>query len=369
MSAESRSRFLEDDGLLSRNLMRWYRRQGRDLPWRRDKDPWRVWVSEIMLQQTTVDTVMPRYEQFLKRFPSPSALARASEAQAVKAWEGLGYYRRVRNLRKAAALVVQRGFPRSLEEWRELPGIGAYTAAMLSSILGGRKSVALDGNLLRVGARLFHIRKNVDSPAGRRAVERALEVHMPTRNPGDFNQALMDLGALICRPGRPHCERCPLRSTCRGSGNAHSLPIRKKRPATLSIRVAVALIRRKDGKYLLDLRSDEVVMGGLWEFPGGKIEPGETPAEALKREIREEAGLTIEAVRELAAVDHAYTRFRVKLYPFLCTVMSGRARPRDKAVAKLRWFRPHEFSNLAMPAGSRKILGSLESTLLLGDWT
>lgn len=349
----------------SRLLLTWYRRQGRSLPWRKNKEPWRVWVSEIMLQQTTVDTVIPYYEKFLRQFPSPKKLAAATETEAVKAWEGLGYYRRVRHLRKAAAVVAREGFPTSMIAWRELPGIGPYTSAMLASILHEEPEAALDGNLLRVGARLFNIHLNVDTPVGRQKIRTLLQQTFFSRDPGSVNQALMDLGASICRPGRPLCQECPLRKVCKGSGKAHTLPIRKKRPVTLPLKVAVALIQRKDGKFLLDLRSDKVVMGGLWEFPGGKIEEGESPEEGLMREIKEETGLTLRLVRKLPTVNHAYTRFRVKLFPYLCTVKSGRARPKDKAVAQLRWFLPAEFPKLAMPAGSRKILRRISPEFLV----
>lgn len=349
---------------LRRRLLHWYDRRQRDLPWRRTDDRWAVWVSEIMLQQTTVDAVIPYWTRFLKRFPDPGSLVRAREATAIKAWEGLGYYTRVRNLRKAAARVVQDGWPTDARGWQQLPGIGPYTAAALASILDGEAVPVVDGNVFRVMSRWHADTTPID---GSRARDHFAALAVPVvggRRPGDVNQALMELGATVCRPRQPDCTHCPWARDCSGRDHWQMYPRKSKTSRTEAIDVAVGIVRRPDGRFLMDRRADHVVMGGLWEFPGGKIERDESPAAGVVRELKEETGLDVAVIASLPVVRHAYTRFRVTLHPFLCRRLGGRLRAGDEAIAELAWKTPADWKKLAMPAGSRKILQKHRSVIL-----
>lgn len=345
---------------LRKKLLKWYNKNKRDLPWRENQDPWKVWCSEIMLQQTTVDTVIPYYKKFLKRFPTPESLARAKEDTAVKFWEGLGYYHRIRNLKKAAKVVSKEGFPSTREGWKALPGLGPYASAAIASIVNNQAVSVVDGNVYRILSRLHNDSTAIDEgQKSHNYFEQLADKILSKKYPGDFNQAMMELGATVCKHRKPLCLLCPWQNECKGKDNWETLPVKNKKTEVIPLRVAVGLIKRKDGKYLLDLRSKKTVMGGLWEFPGGKIEDNESAEDAIVREIKEETGLDVEIVETLPITQHAYTKFRVKLYPFLLKVISGRPKPGDSAIEKLEWFSPKEFNKLSMPAGSRKILKAL----------
>ncbi|MHC4777141.1 MAG: A/G-specific adenine glycosylase, partial [Planctomycetota bacterium] len=300
---------------IRQGLLRWYREKKRDLPWRRRSDPYAIWVSEIMLQQTRVETAVPYYLSFMKIFPTVGALACAKEDRVMKAWEGLGYYSRARNLQKAARIVMRdrKGrFPETARDWSLLPGVGRYTAAAVASIACGEAVPAVDGNARRVYSRLFAIRGLL----GRRETEATFDQIganlVSLRAPGAFNQAVMELGARICLPGNTRCERCPVRSSClaRSRGIQEELPRRSARkPASRQVVVAAAIRRR--GRLLIGKRPPDGLLGGLWEFPGGKVEGGEGLGEALVREVREELGISIRVGDELASVDHDYTHLSV----------------------------------------------------------
>jgi A/G-specific adenine glycosylase len=311
---------------IQRQLNSWYRANARRLPWRETSDPYAIWVSEIMLQQTRVETVIPYYQRWLKVFPNLEALAGAEEDQVLKAWEGLGYYSRARNLHKAARIVLEDcdgKLPRDPKLLQELPGIGRYTAGALSSIAFGLPAPILDGNLRRVFSRLF----NISAPLGTAESEKkfweiAAEL-VPEQDPGNFNQALMELGALICTPRDPDCDGCPLSEDClaRKLGIQESLPVRKTKGSPPHHQVTAAVIHQA-GQYLLAKRPSGVLLGGMWEFPGGKLEEGETLPEALKREICEELNLEIEVGDQLGTFQHAYTHYSVTLHAFSCCKIS-----------------------------------------------
>jgi A/G-specific adenine glycosylase len=239
-------------------LLAWYEANRRQLPWRRTRDPYRVWVSEIMLQQTRVAAVLPRYESFLKKFPSVQKLAAARESSVLAEWSGLGYYRRARNLH-AAAKIVQHGgvFPRTAQAWRQLPGIGRYTAAAISSIAGGEPVAVLDGNVKRVIGRLGRIRSEPES-------WRAAEALLDRDRPGDFNQAMMELGALVCLAGQPRCSSCPIQSFCRTCGNGHRNRVAAPRAERA---VAYALVHAPGALRLVRRPADDSLMPGMWELP------------------------------------------------------------------------------------------------------
>lgn len=309
-----------------RRLRAWYHEKARQLPWRETRDPYAIWVSEIMLQQTRVEAVIPYYQRWMQQFPTLHDLAEASQDQVLKAWEGLGYYSRARNLQDAArTLVEQHGgeLPRDPKALQRLPGIGRYTAGAISSIAFGIPTPILDGNLRRVFSRLF----SIDSPLGTTQTETILweiaAALVSERDPGTSNQALMELGALICRPLNPACGDCPLNLVClaRASGTQNALPVRKEKRPVPHHQVAAAVIQNGP-TVLLAKRPAGGLLGGLWEFPGGKMEPGESLPEALKREIREELNLEIEVGDRLGRFQHAYTHYKVTLEAFFCRQIS-----------------------------------------------
>ncbi len=258
------------DRRLAERLLRWYARCRRDLPWRRTRDPYRIWISEVMLQQTRAEVVVPYYRRFLRAFPTVQALAAAPEQEVLRLWAGLGYYARARNLHRAAREVVRRGgFPATAAEWRKLPGVGRYTAAAVASIAFGQDELAVDSNVLRVGLRLVGLRASPAEAAARRAVEATLRAVLPAGRAGDFNQALMDLGATVCLPRAPRCEACPVSASCRAHtrGLADRLPLQRPQPPRPHRRFVAALVRDGAGRVLLVRQPSPGLWGGLWTLP------------------------------------------------------------------------------------------------------
>lgn len=347
-----------------KTLLRWYRRSRRDLPWRRTRDPYRIWVSEIMLQQTQAATVAPYYKRFLKAFPTVRALAKVRKDRLMKLWEGLGYYARARNMRAAAKEIVARHggrIPRDPDIFSNLPGAGPYTTAAVLSIAYGIPLAAVDGNVKRVVSRLFDIDRPIkpdDREIG--ALTRKL---LDVGQPGDFNQAMMELGARICAPRQPACLLCPVRIYCRAfkQGTVNERPVRAGRRARPHLQV-VAGILKKDGKVLIGRRPDRGLLGGLWEFPGGKVERGESREEALRRELNEELGVKVHVGPATAAVNHTYTHFSVTLSGHFCALRGGV--PKPLAHSALRWVTPSDLEKFAMPEANRKILRELRAFIL-----
>lgn len=309
-------------GLVSRNarLLRWYRRHRRPLPWRENPEPYRTWLSEVMLQQTQVTTVVPYFERFVEKFPDVHALARASEQDVLAAWSGLGYYRRARSLHRAAATIVEEldgKFPDNVAGWMKLSGIGRYTAGAIVSIAFGKRVPILDGNVMRVLSRWFVVRSDPRTGETNRELWRLAEEILPKRSVSEFNQALMELGALVCTPKSPGCVACPVRAHCeaRALGLVETLPELPPRPRSVRVTMAAALIERQ-GRYLMYQRSGTEVMKDMWEFPGGECLAGESPRAALARESRAKYGLAIQPDAELARVKHNIMNRRIDLYAF-----------------------------------------------------
>ncbi len=350
--------------ILSERLLDWFARHARDLPWRRGRNPYRAWVAEVMLQQTRVETVIPYYERFLARFPSIRALAAVSLDEVLKVWEGLGYYARARNLHTAAGqIVAARGgqLPDTFDGLLALPGVGRYIAGALASIVFGRDVPAVDGNVRRVLCRVFGIREDVTRSAVQRELERLAANLLPSGRAGAFNEALMELGATVCTPRSPRCVRCPLRDLClaRAEGEAEALPVRRPRKRVPHYDVAAAVTIRDDGRVLVAQRNADDMLGGLWEFPGGKREPGETLPECLAREMREEMDVDVGVGELLLVVEHAYTHFRITLHAFRCRLLSGQVRCLD--CAAFRWATPDELDALPMSVADRKVARAFQS--------
>ena len=313
-----------------RRLLAWYRRERRDLPWRRDADPYRVWLSETMLQQTRVDTVVPYYERFLARFPDLGALAAADEEDVLRLWAGLGYYARARNLRRAAQIVVREhggALPRDADALAALPGVGRYTAGALRSIAFKQPAAIVDGNVRRVLSRLCAAPRLPDADAWRLAGEL-----VPARAPDEFNQALMELGALVCTPRNPACPRCPVAAACeaRASGEpeAFPAPARKSRARTVHA-VAGVLVRR--GRVLLLRRPSRGLLGGLWEIPN----VSDQPAAALSALVRERSGLRVAAGEPVGAVRHLFSHIDLRLGLVRLEDRGGRLSPAERVDARL----------------------------------
>jgi len=351
---------VEED--IPRLLLAWYGRNKRDLPWRRTTDPYRIWVAEIMLQQTRVETVRPYYERFLKTFPDVRALAGARQEAVLKAWEGLGYYSRARHLHEAARVVLrQHGgkIPDDPDDLRRLPGVGAYTAGAILSIAFGRRVAAVDGNVLRVIARLFAIEDPMDRGRTRKRIVEIAARLIPADEPGHYNQALMDLGSAVCTPRSPDCSTCPLGAICkaRRNGSQHSIPAKRKLAAVPRREAAVALIANDRGELLLARRPSRGLLGGLWRFPGGVLKDGETPAAGLRRLLREELGLRGSPGNALFSVEHGYSHFTVTVHVLSFSIRGPI--PSAGGGIPLRWAGPQGLSRLAVSRLERKILDAL----------
>ena len=346
---------------ISRELLAWYDRSARGLPWRESHDPYRVWVSEVMLQQTRVETVIPYYREWLAVFPDVHSLAAADERQVMRLWEGLGYYSRARNMLRTARLLVEQQagrFPDSVAELKKLPGIGDYIAGALASIAFGRDEVALDGNGLRVLARLVEFGQPVNEAAGKAAIRGLMQSMLPPGRAGDFNQAIMDLGATICVPRNPQCEQCPLQQHCSAYKNntQDTIPFKIKKKPIPQYTVVAAVIRQ-GGKVLVDKRRADGLLGGLWEFPGGKVEEGEDLQTALTREIMEELGVDIAVYAALGTYRHAYTHFKVVVTAFSAEILRGE--PAALAADEIQWVEPAELDQYPMGKVDRLIAHSL----------
>ena len=341
----------------SERTLNWYAQHARKLPWRGNPDPYVVWVSEIMLQQTRVETVIPYFKRWMDQFPTIAALAAASEQAVLSTWEGLGYYSRARNLHKAAKIVATEyhgDLPHDLKGLRQLPGVGRYTAGAIASIAFGLDEPTLDGNLRRVYARVFDVSAPADSPAGFEMLWALAEENLPSGDAGDYNQALMDLGAAICLPRNPACLLCPLSELCqaRALGIQEQRPVLKPKVKVPHYTVTAAILQR-DGKVLLAKRPSKGLLGGMWEFPGGKIEKDETLADCLIREIREELGVDILVGEAFGVYRHAYTHFRITLHAFLCELAG--AEPRPLEAAELAWVTPADLGTYPMGKVDRQI--------------
>lgn len=345
------------DSPLARALLDWYAANARSLPWRKTCDPYAILVSEFMLQQTRVETVIPYFQSWFIKFPTLKSLAEASQADVLRAWEGLGYYSRARTLHAAAQKLIrdfEGNIPTEPAVLRSLPGIGTYTAAALAALLGGKDEPAMDANVARVASRLFDIDLPITSLDARIRIEAELRAVLPAGKAGDFNQALMDLGSLICVPKNPRCVACPLNLFCLAYKNTTQAqrPLRaEKKPVPLYEVAAAAIIR--SNRVLIARRPQHKLLGGMWEFPGGKLEGNEDAQQALKREIREELDCDVRVGETIGTYRHAYTHFKVRVQAFWCTLEGGE--PRALEASEIAWVMPAEMDLFAMGKVDRLI--------------
>ncbi|EPR38732.1 A/G-specific adenine glycosylase [Desulfovibrio sp. X2] len=344
-------------------LLDWFGQSARALPWRKSYDPYQVWLSEIMLQQTQMDRAVGYFERFLGRFPDVSALAAADEEEVLKLWEGLGYYSRARNLLACAReLDSHHGgrLPDDPAALAKLPGIGPYTAGAIAAIAYGRDVPAVDANVERVFARLFDLDLPPKEPKTHAFIVKTAQDLIPPGRARELNQALMELGALVCLPKRPRCSECPVSAFCEAFrlDLVFERPVPAKAVDYIPMDVASGLLLR-EGMIYIQKRPAQGVWAGLWEFPGGTVESGETPAEAVVREFREETGLDVAVTSKLAVVRHGYTRYRVALHCYALTSLSGAAEPALHAAQEGRWVDLAGLDAFAFPAGHKKLIDRL----------
>jgi A/G-specific adenine glycosylase len=347
---------------LARDLLRWYDVHKRDLPWRQTRDPYAVWVSEVMLQQTQVKTVRSYYERWMARFPTLAALANAPEDDVLHAWQGLGYYSRARNLQKGAkAVVTDHGgrVPRTVPLLLSLPGVGPYSAGAIASIAHGERAAIVDGNVVRVLCRFFGLSGDPTRAPLKAELWRLAEAAVPETRPGDFNQAMMELGATVCTPRGPECGQCPVAKACvaRKTARAESLPELPKRRATVAVPRAAAVVFR--GERVLVVKAEEAAprWAGMWQFPSSDVARAEAASVAAERAVRETVGLVVSVGESTFTVRHSVTHHRITLDVF--RTVSRQGAPRPVRCEEFAWKRPSELPELAMPAAHRRIAGWL----------
>ncbi|MFW5691352.1 MAG: A/G-specific adenine glycosylase [Chloroflexota bacterium] len=349
------------------DLLHWYDRAAANLPWRyttADPPPaYHVWLSEIMLQQTQVETVIPYYLRFLDAFPDVHALAAAPLDDVLKLWEGLGYYSRARHLHKTAQIVSSEyggQFPRTAAELQKLPGIGRYTAGAIASIAFNEAAPVLDGNVIRVFARLLDLPDDVSRAQTQSRLWAQADAWVPDTCPGDYNQSLMELGRTVCKPRNPLCDTCPIQAHCRAyaAGTVHERPVKKKKAPTPHYDVAAGIVYRADGRFLIAQRPAEGLLGGLWEFPGGKQEPGENLPETLQRELNEELAIDVEVGALFTVVKHAFTHFKITLHAFECRIANG-TQPQAIEAQAIAWVTLDEVNRYSFGKADREIITAL----------
>lgn len=375
---------------LRSRVLRWYDQHGRKLPWRESADPYRIWVSEIMLQQTTVAAVVPYFERFLQRFPSVQDLAAADQQDVLKQWEGLGYYSRARNLHKAAGIIVNERngtFPDSVEALQQLPGIGPYTAGAIASFAFGQPAPIVEANTLRLFSRLIELDVDPRGSAGQKLLWKFAGWAVSRKRAADFNQAVMDIGAEICRPENPDCPHCPLMPSCKTfeAGRQHEIPLQKEKTAKTDV-VEVSVAVRRRGRYLLRQRNEGERWAGLWEFvrfqiddqqaaqiqlppkqrrkqKTGPVQPSlftdEPPRFQLSvpvaDQVEHECGLRTEWYQPIAEIRHVVTRFRIRLLCVKADATGGRVTP----ASGYRWWTPVELIQLPLSTTARRFAEQL----------
>ncbi len=349
---------------LTSALLAWYDANAAPLPWRASKDPYRVWLSEIMLQQTQVDTVIPFFLRFLEAYPTVEALAAAPLDDVLKRWEGLGYYSRARNLHRAAqSVVVDFGgrFPDTVEGLQKLPGIGRYTAGAVASIAYDQRAPLLDGNVIRVFARLIDLDEDVTQASTQARLWSLAEEWLPEQRAGDYNQSLMELGRVVCKPRDPLCAACPIQVHCLAyaQGTQRERPVKRAKAPTPHYDVTAGMIWDAAGRLLIAQRPLDGLLGGLWEFPGGKQEAGESLEDCLRRELREELAIEVDVGEQFAVVHHGFTHFRITLHAFTCTYVSGE--PQALGVRAWAWVTPDELDAYSFGKADRQVIDALRS--------
>lgn len=359
---------------LRRSLLSWFRRYRRELPWRRTTDPYAIWLSEIMLQQTRVESVIPYFERFLAAFPTVERLSRASSERVLRVWAGLGYYSRARNLHQAAKAVVRDHagkFPATADGLRTLPGVGRYTAAAIASIAYGQAVAVLDGNVKRVIARLLSIRDSIDSPAMIERLWAEAARLLSQQHPGDFNQAMMELGATVCTPRNPSCDTCPISKICRANakGIAGELPARNSKvPVRQIFSAALAIVQ--DNHVLLKKRVGKGLLGGFWSLPGVEWETRKIDGEQLCRRVSGQISAEIRVGRKLGNVRHEFTHRSLSMEIFAARFKQpfGGEMLEAGDFGGLCWHRLDGKARVPLATLDLKVLEVVKSAVVSADW-
>jgi A/G-specific adenine glycosylase len=347
------------------DLITWFSKEQRDLPWRKDRDPYRVWVSEIMLQQTRVDTVIPYFNRFLERFPTIDALAMADEDEVLKAWEGLGYYSRVRNLQSAVKEVSEKYsgiVPDTPKEISSLKGVGPYTAGAILSIAYGKPEPAVDGNVMRVFSRILSIWLDIAKPSTRKVFEEAVRALISKENPSYFNQALMELGALICTPTSPSCLLCPVRDHCHAfnEGVQTELPVKSKKKAARKLNMAAAVLFTEDNRVVIHKRASSGLLANLWEFPN--FEVSSTRSGRKQLEERMEEAYSVEATLKagvMTKIQHVFTHIIWDIEVYAGSVETSTLKETDLIAVTIE-----EMEKYAFPVSHQKIWKETSETII-----
>ncbi|MFW5899607.1 MAG: A/G-specific adenine glycosylase, partial [Desulfovermiculus sp.] len=331
---------------ISSKLLAWFSQSCRDLPWRQNPTPYRVWISEVMLQQTQVDRVVPYFLHWMEIFPHIQAVAEADQERVLKAWEGLGYYTRAKNIQAAAQKIwveCNGVLPSDMSLLRALPGIGPYTAAAIASLAFNQPVPAVDANVQRVMARILNEDGPIKSALPQKTIRKAVTGLISDGDPRSMNQALMELGALVCTPRSPACASCPVKEQCQSLAAevVHLRPVMPDQKPSIALQVAAGVLLDNE-RILIQKRPPHGLMANLWEFPGGKLQAGESPEQALVREFREELELEIRVLDKITVIKHSYTRFRVTLHVYWCTLASPGQEPVLHAASDFRWTLPEE---------------------------
>ncbi|SFM03139.1 A/G-specific DNA-adenine glycosylase [Salibacterium qingdaonense] len=337
-------------------LLSWHSHHKRELPWRQDQDPYKVWVSEIMLQQTKVDTVIPYFHHFMNEFPTPEALAYAEEEKVMKAWEGLGYYSRVRNLQTAVKEVVEEyggRVPEDRDAFSSLKGVGPYTSGAVLSIAYEKPEPAVDGNVMRVFSRIFNISDDIGKAKTRKRFESLVAPFLEEVKPSEFNQAVMELGALVCTPKSPGCLLCPVQDFCeaRRAGTAEDLPVKAKKKPPKAKDMAAAVVKNEHGQILIHQRGETGLLARLWEFPNTEVPEGRKRTEALEHYLAGEYGVTAQVKEPVQKVEHVFSHLIWYITVFEAWTTESNVQDPDS-----RWVTWEDINQYAFPVSHQKIL-------------
>ncbi|MFO1443162.1 A/G-specific adenine glycosylase [Bacillus sp. Bva_UNVM-123] len=339
------------------DLIRWFEAEQRELPWRQDQDPYKVWVSEIMLQQTRVDTVIPYFNRFIEQFPTIQALSEADEDKVLKAWEGLGYYSRARNLQFAVKEVYEKYsgiVPNNLKEISTLKGVGPYTAGAILSIAYGLPEPAVDGNVMRVLSRILSIWDDIAKPSTRKIFEEAVRQLISHVNPSYFNQALMELGALICTPTSPSCLLCPVRDHCHAfhEGTEQELPVKTKNKKQRHVQIVAAVLENEEGKILIHKRDNKGLLANLWEFPNTEVHlPNVNEKSQLKEFVKSNYAATIQVDELIGQIEHVFSHLTWNINAY-----KGRVESIMNETEALKFVTVKEMENFAFSVSHQKIM-------------
>ncbi|MEC8314097.1 MAG: A/G-specific adenine glycosylase [Verrucomicrobiota bacterium] len=348
----------------SKELIKWFANNRRDMPWRKKPSLYRVWISEIMLQQTRVEQATPHFNRWIKIFPSLKSLINANEQEVLKAWEGLGYYSRARNIYKSAQIIKNQHngrFPRDPIFIESLPGIGPYTKAAICSISLNLDFAVLDGNVMRVLARYFCIDKNIDKLSTQKYMQSIVDEMLPKGKAAEFNEGMMELGALICKPTNPKCDICPVKNNCRSriSNDILSYPVKNKKNKIPHLIVGAAVIKDPKKGYLVAQRNKNKMLGGLWEFPGGKKEKNESIKKCITRELKEELNIKINVGSKISKFHHLYSHFSIELHAYHANIIEGKPKAMEGQLFK--WIKLKDIRNLPYSKVDLKIIEALEN--------